>query len=367
MKNSILFFFSLLYSILCPNYATGQVEERIENKSQELNDKILDSLGLRKALYLEEIKVRWKKSALENCPVVTCGTISTIPTISTISTSSISVNSAVSGGNVSLEGGASVTARGVVWSTSTNPTVSLSTKSVDGSGIGSFTSNITGLAPNTTYYVRAYGTNSIGTGYGNEISITTNLLCSGCVLSSTGKIWMDRNLGASQVANSSTDNASYGDLYQWGRGTDGHQLSISGSTTTLSGTDSPGNSNFIINFAPPDDWRSPQNDNLWQGVNGINNPCPSGFRLPTYSELDAERAIFITQDAAGAYASVLKLPISHYRSRVTGGPNGVNIVGNYWSSTVTGAMVQQLAINSSSAFLGPDHRSNGMSVRCIKD
>jgi uncharacterized protein (TIGR02145 family) len=367
MKNSILFYSMIFYSILSPIYSEGQEVEPLENKFQILNNKTFDYQGQRRDLYLEEIKVRWKKAALENCPVVSCPTKSTIPTISTISISAISANSSVLGGNVISEGGASVTSRGVVWSTSTNPTVSLSTKTTDGSGIGSFTSNITSLVPNTTYYFRAYGTNSIGTGYGNEISITTNSLCSGCVHSATGKIWMDRNLGASQVATSSTDNASYGDLYQWGRGTDGHQLSTSGITNTLSGSDSPGHPNFIRHSTFPDDWRSPQNDNLWQGVNGINNPCPSGFRLPTYSELDAERAIFSSQDAAGAFASVLKLPIAHYRSRVTGGPNGVNIVGNYWSSTVTGNLVQQLGINSSSAFMGPDHRSNGMSVRCIKD
>ena len=92
MKNSILFYFSLFYSVLCPNYITGQVEERLENKSQELNDKILDSLGQRKALYLEEIKVRWKKAALENCPVVSCATC----TIGAASiTPSVTQNSAI--------------------------------------------------------------------------------------------------------------------------------------------------------------------------------------------------------------------------------------------------------------------------------
>jgi len=82
----------------------------------------------------------------------------------------------------------------------------------------------------------------------------------------TSRIWLDKNLGATQVATSSTDASSYGDLYQWGRGTDGHQIRTSGTTTTLSTTDVPGNGNFILDPNPPYDWRSPQNDNLWQPV-----------------------------------------------------------------------------------------------------
>ena len=80
------------------------------------------------------------------------------------------------------------------------------------------------------------------------------------VNSTTGKTWMDRNLGASQVATSSTDAAAYGDLYQWGRGADGHQIRTSGTTATLSSTDQPGNGNFILAPNSPYDWRSPQKD-----------------------------------------------------------------------------------------------------------
>jgi uncharacterized protein (TIGR02145 family) len=73
-----------------------------------------------------------------------------------------------------VEGGAFITERGVVWSTSTNPRIALSTKTSNGTGTGSFTSSLTNLTPKTTYYVRAYATNSAGTGYGNEISFTTS-------------------------------------------------------------------------------------------------------------------------------------------------------------------------------------------------
>jgi phosphodiesterase/alkaline phosphatase D-like protein len=102
----------------------------------------------------------------------TTDTIS-IPTVSTTSISNITTSSATSGGDVTNGGLGTVTARGVCWSTSPNPTISDSTTS-DGSGTGSFTSSITGLTPNTTYYVRAYATNSSGTGYGAERVFTTS-------------------------------------------------------------------------------------------------------------------------------------------------------------------------------------------------
>ena len=89
----------------------------------------------------------------------------------------------------------------------------------------------------------------------------------------TNRIWLDRNLGATQVATSSTDADAYGDLYQWGRGTDGHEKRDSDTTSTLSSTDQPGHGDFILAPDSPNDWRDLQNDNLWQGVDGINNPA----------------------------------------------------------------------------------------------
>ena len=97
----------------------------------------------------------------------------TVPTVTTNTVTNITQTTATCGGNVTNSGGATVTARGVCWSTSQNPTVNNS-HTTDGSGTGSFTSSITGLAPNTTYYVRAYATNSQGTAYGVQRSFTTS-------------------------------------------------------------------------------------------------------------------------------------------------------------------------------------------------
>ena len=183
----------------------------------------------------------------------------------------------------------------------------------------------------------------------------------------TGKTWMDRNLGASQVATSSTDADAYGDLYQWGRAADGHEKRNSGTTSTLSNSDTPGHGDFITNSSDPYDWRSPQNDNLWQGVNGTNNPCPSGYRLPTQAEWEAERQSWSSNDAAGAFASPLKLPVAGYRHLSTGSLYHVGSFGYCWSSTVSGAFARRLVFYSSNADLDDSRRARGYSVRCLKD
>lgn len=97
----------------------------------------------------------------------------TTPSLATTYISGVSASSAISGGNITNDGGTTITARGVCWSITTNPTIS-NTKTTDGSGTGAFTSSITGLTAGTTYYLRAYATNSTGTSYGNEVSFTTD-------------------------------------------------------------------------------------------------------------------------------------------------------------------------------------------------
>ena len=96
-----------------------------------------------------------------------------MPTVTTTAISGITSSGAFSGGNITGSCAASVTARGVCWSTASNPTVALATKTINGSGGGAYSSNITGLTRATVYYVRAYATNSAGTAYGNEISFTS--------------------------------------------------------------------------------------------------------------------------------------------------------------------------------------------------
>jgi uncharacterized protein (TIGR02145 family) len=176
--------------------------------------------------------------------------------LTTTPVSSLTGVTAVSGGNITNDGGAAVTFRGVCWSTNANPTI-YDSYTVDGSGTGMFVSNLTGLTANTFYYVRAYAINSVGTSYGNELTFTTFTSCPGIPSITYGgktyytlqigtQCWLSENLNIGtridgffgQNNNSTIEKYCYNDLesncdvygglYQWGEmmqyiGTEGSQ------------------------------------------------------------------------------------------------------------------------------------------------
>ena len=96
-----------------------------------------------------------------------------LPVLSTLAVADTTAINASSGGLISTDGGSAILARGIVWSTSANPDLTLTSKTVDGNGIGTFASKLTGLKANTKYYIRAYATNLAGTSYGQELSFIT--------------------------------------------------------------------------------------------------------------------------------------------------------------------------------------------------
>jgi len=179
------------------------------------------------------------------------GSLATIS--ATVAATSITSSTATSGGNITVDGGSPITARGVVWATTTSPTISLSTKTSNGTGTGSFTSSITGLSAGTLYYVRSYATNTAGTSYGTQISFTTLASCT-CASTATcpstvtdresnsydvltlgGQCWMKQNLMTVYEHNAS-NLTTYGYLYNQ------------------------------------------------YAVNDSKGLCPSGWRVPTHSE-----------------------------------------------------------------------------------
>ena len=111
-------------------------------------------------------------AAVDNIIIDTIASNINMPTVLTSSVSGITQSTASCGGNVTSDGGSTITERGVCWSTSQNPTIADAHTS-DSTGTGTFTSSITGLTPGTTYHVRAYATNSVGTTYGEEVTFTT--------------------------------------------------------------------------------------------------------------------------------------------------------------------------------------------------
>jgi uncharacterized protein (TIGR02145 family)/prepilin-type N-terminal cleavage/methylation domain-containing protein len=203
---------------------------------------------------------------------------------------------------------------------------------------------------------------------GGSVTFTYNgsSVTYGTVISQAGKCWMDRNLGASQAATLYNDAASYGDLFQWGRATDGHQIRTSTTTTTLSNSDTPGHSNFIKTSSNPYDWRSPQNNSLWQGSGGINSPCPTGWHIPTYSEWNAEVSAGSWSNRDSAFASPLKLPAAGYREYSTGTLSFVDSIACYWSSTINNPGTWAFTFSGSGYNVTMDVRARGYSIRCMK-
>jgi uncharacterized protein (TIGR02145 family) len=297
------------------------------------------------------------------------------PTVLAKDVSDVTYRTITLNGEVTDEGFSAATDRGFVYSLSNaNPSVSDS-KASSGYGKGTYSIILDKLPVNTKYYYRAFSTNSKGTSYSdaktfNTASITT-------VTSKTGKVWMDRNLGASQVATSPTDEKAYGDLYQWGRGEDGHQLRTSQTSTTIISSNAVKNSFFITTSIYPYDWQIQKTDNTWQGESGANCPCPTGFRLPTNDEWKQEIETWSNQNATGAFASTLKLPSSGIREK-DGNLKNIGFSVFYWTSESIFASVNNdpkpyylsytlYVWNAGVASKYSHYRGRGHSVRCIKN
>lgn len=233
---------------------------------------------------------------------------------------------------------------------------------------GTYSNTFTGLSQtNATYFV-AYATTNEGTSYGNPLLIPQQTVYN----QATGKTWMAYNVGATDIPTRLTDTAGYGFLFQWGRGPDGHQIvrpTPSGTTTTQSTTDNPNNGGlFIIGPGADKDWRSSQNTNLWTGnTTGNNNPCPTGFRVPTNTEFDSEVLSWTTQNGDGAFNSSLKLTYGGYREGSTGTLKEVGTAGWYWVSNFAGKTRYYKRISSGSFGTSTTQLPSwAMSIRCIK-
>ena len=132
---------------------------------------------------------------------VTFTTTANVPTVTTSTPSSVTSNSATGGGNVTNAGGATVTERGICWGTSANPTISNSHQAASSGGTGSFTANMTGLSPGTTYHVRAYAKNSAGTGYGTDVTFTTSAVAPTVTTAQVTNITQTTAQGGGNVTN----------------------------------------------------------------------------------------------------------------------------------------------------------------------
>jgi hypothetical protein len=282
--------------------------------------------------------------------------------------SGVSISVPYSGGNGGIYSPQSISSTGVLGLTASLSIGNL----VSGSGSLVFTISGTPAASGTATFLLSMAGQSCSFSLSTIPYTPGSVFCSGGPAAvvdvtnpTTGKTWMDRNLGATQKATSSTDANSYGDLYQGGRRSDGHQCRNSTTTSTQSSSDVPPHGNFITSSATSD-WHA-QNDNLWQGVNGINNPCPTGYRLPTEAELTSERASWASSTSDGAFASPLRWSLAGYRSPSTGNISNVGTNGFYASSTVWYEYFRDLQFGTANSTIGTYNRASGHSVRCIKN
>ena len=218
----------------------------------------------------------------------------TFPTLATLPISVITGSTATSGGFISNDGGETITSRGVCWSTSPNPTTANS-KTIDGTGIGTFGSNLTGLTANTTYYVRAYATNVAAlTGYGNEISFTTFINSIGqpfqggilAYFLAPGDPGYDANVAHGLIAAPSDQGTSV----EWGC----YGTVIAGADGTALGTGNQNTLDIIAGCATAGIAARLCGDFIWFGY--------SDWYLPSREELNK---LYLNKGAIGGFASVL--------------------------------------------------------------
>jgi uncharacterized protein (TIGR02145 family) len=419
----------------------------------------------------------------------------TVPTLTTTAVTNLSGSTAQSGGAITSDGGATITASGIAWSKINNPPTITDDTTKGTVSNGTFAAMLKNLEPSATYYVRAYATNSAGTGYGNVVTFNTSngapqaknisfvgtaavtnkikvtytyfdfendpkatagyqwylatdtsggatgTAISGAIDSiytivagdqskflrvaitpkssggtspgtstnswwigpvaaeptsvtfsynganvtygiiispTTNKRWLDRNLGATRVATSATDYLAYGDLFQWGRPADGHQLMtwtssttgapVNGTTTTKATSNIPGHNQFIGGLIS--DWQNVSDyNNRW--VTNPQGPCPFSWHVPSKDEWKAEVGNSAIKDDVTGY-NILKLTKSGDRDNRTGGLEAGTggEFGFYWASTLynpNSIYFLDIEPGYASATTGIGSAALGYTVRCIKD
>ena len=300
----------------------------------------------------------------------------TLPAITTTAISLVTQTTAQSGGNITSDGGASITARGVCWSATTGPTTANS-KTTEGTGVGSFTSFLTGMAASTIYYLRAYAANSAGTAYGNEIIFTTQPVSANTVTDIDGnvyntitigtQVWMSENLKTTHYRNGDAIPTGLIDAAWFATGSGAY--AIYGNNT----------SNYAV-------YGKLYN---WFAVVDTRNLAPAGWHVPTFPE-----TVTLTSFLGGLSNSggtLKEAGLTHWNSPNTGATNSSGFTGlpggnrsdigaynfigfgGYWWTTeqdfpgsVT-AEARGLFANSIETAQISGSKNYGLSVRCIKD
>ncbi|MHB1146865.1 MAG: FISUMP domain-containing protein [Lutibacter sp.] len=314
-------------------------------------------------------------SGYSNSNQITIPNAVTLPVVTTTTVTAIEITTATSGGSVSSDGGASVTARGVVWSTNATPTIALSTKTTDGSGTGGYSSAITGLTSNTTYHIRAYATNSLGTAYGNERTFKTYIVTvpvtdyDGNIYQTVticNQVWTKTNLNVSHYRNGDViPQVTYSTT--WANLTTGAWCYYSN------------NSSYGATYGKLYNWYA---------INDSRGLAPEGWHVPTDAEWTTLTDCLGGEAIAGG--SLKETGTAHWTSPntdatnisgFTGLPGGLRNIGlsiylyhsgRWWSSseytpTVTFAWYRFLYSDDGKAHRAYGGKGDGKSVRLVKD
>jgi len=305
-----------------------------------------------------------------------------LPTISTSSITNTTPTNADCGGTISSDGGAAIIERGVCWSTNQNPTIA-DNKTLDGAGSGNYTSYLTGLTKNKTYYVRAYATNKVGTNYGNQVSFIADFPNCGTITDIDGNVyhsvtigaqcWMKENLKVKHFRNGDLINTTNDALnissevaptYQFAYGGDENNVSIYGRLYT------------------------------WYTITDSRNVCPIGWHIPTEAEWDIliastggrqYAANYLKEEGSIHWTTTLNISgtDSYGFCALPGGYHGVNenvflseylgTAGYWWTSTEDSSnnndevRYKSIFDASSQVFGNSAPKFDSYSVRCIKD
>jgi uncharacterized protein (TIGR02145 family) len=293
----------------------------------------------------------------------------TIPVLTTSLVSDIDLTSLVCGGNVTGDGGAAVTARGVCWSTNQIPTTD-DNKTLDGTGTGSFTSNITGLTANTSYNLRAYASNNIGTSYGDMVVCSTGAVTdvdgnAYRIITIGAQVWMVDNLKTTRY-NDGTDIPLVTEDLAW--------TGLSTPAYCLSNNDEDPFSNYSVLYN-------------WYAVN-TGKLCPTGWHVPTYEDWNILIAAlggspvaggklketgtlsWTSPNTAATNLSGFTAPSGSFRNNTTGTFGSYGYFGYWWCSkefSTTDAWSVILQYNNAKVLTQANHKGSGLFVRCIKD
>lgn len=302
-------------------------------------------------------------AAVINPPVV----VTKIPQLTSKKTTDVGVDVAFSGGSITDAGTSEVSQRGVCWSTSPDPTEALATKTQDGLGTGDFSSQLTGLAPNTKYYIRAYATSAAGTAYGNQTHFTTHIVTPP-VTDSDGnsyetiqigtQLWMKENLKTTKFCNGDdipnvTTNAWY---------------SLTTPAWTYYNNDSASNNNGYGKLYN------------WYAMRDARNVCPCGWHVPTKAEWETMANYLGGLAAAGeamkSTTGWIQNDWATNSSGFTGLPAGLRLLPNtllydkwdgaWWQNSPYGE-AKQLHVDSFYLLNPVFDEEVGLSIRCVKD